>query len=195
MPDVLGMLNTQLNTTREGIAAFSAWAHGDRQKSDDVRALEHRADDEKRELWRALRTAFITPIDAEDLFALSAGLDELLNGAKDAVREADVLHTEPDAAVAEMADLLLEGVGHLGDAFRELGDDDGASGATAAADGAVKCVRRIEHVYRNAMPASMESDNLRIAFAQRQLYTRVVAVSERLRLVAERVWYAVVKEA
>lgn len=195
MPDVLGMLCTQLDTTSEGLSAFAAWAHGDAAKSDEVRALEHRADREKRELWRALRTAFITPIDAEDLFVLSAGLDELLNGAKDAVREAEVLHTDPDAAVAEMADLLVQGVAHLGAAFKELGGNDGADAATTAADAAVKCVRGIEHVYRKAMPALMESDNLRNAIAQRQLYTRVVAVSEQLRLVGERVWYAVVKEA
>lgn len=195
MPDVLGMLSTQLVTTSDGMAAFAAWAHGDGSKSDEVRALEHHADDQKRELWRALRTAFITPIDAEDLFVLSAGLDELLNGAKDAVREADVLHTEPDTAVAEMADLLVQGLGHLGDAFKELGGDDGADAATAAADAAVKCVRGIEHVYRRAMPALMEHEDLRAAIAYRQLYTRVVAVSEHMRLVAERVWYAVVKEA
>ena len=195
MPDVLGMLSAQLDTTCEGMAAFAAWAHGDETKSDEVRALEHRADHQKRELWRALRTSFITPIDAEDLFVLSAGLDEVLNGAKDAVGEAEVLHRQPDGAVAEMADLLVTGLGHLGKAFEELGGDDGADAATAAADAAVKCVRGIEHVYRRAMPALMGNDNLSDAFAHRQLYTRVVTVSERMRLVVERVWYAVVKEA
>ena len=88
-PDVLGMLGTQLDTTLAAMRAFARWAHGDLDAADEVRALEHRADDQKRALWRALRTAFVTPVDAEDLFVMSAELDEVLNGTKDVVREAE----------------------------------------------------------------------------------------------------------
>ena len=192
-PDVLGMLSRQLDTTLEGMTAFAAWAHGDAAQSDVVRAAEHRADDDKRALWRALRTAFVTPVDAEDLFVLSAGLDEILNAAKNTVREADVMELAPDAAVAAMADLLVDGVRHLGDAFRMLGDEEGD--ATTAADAAVKCERAVERVYRNAMPALLDSTDLRDAYGRRELYDRLVATSEQMRAIAERVWYAVVKEA
>jgi uncharacterized protein Yka (UPF0111/DUF47 family) len=49
-------------------------------------ALEHRADDCKRDLRNALTTAFTTPLEPEDVFELSRGLDRLLNNAKNAVR-------------------------------------------------------------------------------------------------------------
>ena len=65
-----------------------------------VRDCEHRADDAKRELWRTLRDAFSPPLDAEDLYTLSADLDEVLNAAKDLVREMEVMDMEPDAADA-----------------------------------------------------------------------------------------------
>jgi uncharacterized protein Yka (UPF0111/DUF47 family) len=192
-PDVLGMLCKQLDTTLEGMAAFAAWAHGDAAQSDVVRDCEHRADDDKRALWRSLRTAFVTPIDAEDLFVLSAGLDEILNAAKNAVREADVMGLPPDDAVAAMADLLVDGVRHLGEAFTMLGAADGD--ATEAADAAVKCERAVEKVYRTAMPALFTDGDLRDAIGRRELYDRLIAISEQMRMVAERVWYAVVKEA
>ena len=194
-PDVVGMLIGQLETTHEGLVAFTAWARGDASKSDVVRELEHRADDEKRALWRALRAAFVTPLDAEDLFVLSAGLDELLNGVKDTTREAEVMSIAPDDALAEMAQLLVEGVEHLRDAFKALNETKRDEVATAAADQAVKCVRLIERVYRRAMPLLFEQADLKDALGRRELYWRLVAVSEHMRAIAERVWYAVVKEA
>ena len=47
------------------------------------------------ELRRALTVAFMTPIDAEDLYVMSERLDAELNGAKDAVREAEVMPSGP----------------------------------------------------------------------------------------------------
>ena len=194
-PDVIGMLCAQLETTHEGLVAFAAWTRGDAAQVDRVRELEHRADDEKRALWRALRTAFVTPLDAEDLFVLSAGLDELLNGVKDTTREAEVMSISSDDALAEMADLLIEGVEHLRDAFAALEESKRDEVATAAADRAVKCVRSIERVYRRAMPSLFQGADLKEALGRRELYWRLVAISEHMRAIAERVWYAVVKEA
>jgi uncharacterized protein Yka (UPF0111/DUF47 family) len=198
VPDVLGMLRGQLHTTEDALLAFAAWAHGDAARADDVRALEHEADDQKRALWRVLRRAFVTPVDAEDLFVMSAELDEIVNGAKDTVREAEVLGIPPDAALAEMADLLLEGARHLGEAFVAL--DAESEDATGAADSAVKSVRAIERVYRRAMSSLLAHDepasgDLREVLGRRELYGRAVAISERMRIVGERVWYTVVKEA
>ncbi len=86
-PDVLGMLQDQLTMTIEGMEEVASWAHGDESAADRVRDSEHRADERKRTLRLALTTAFTTPLDAEDLFTLSEDVDEVLNGAKDAVRE------------------------------------------------------------------------------------------------------------
>jgi uncharacterized protein Yka (UPF0111/DUF47 family) len=191
--DVLGMLRRQLAVTAEGMEALARWAGGDSAQADVVRECEHRADDHKRELRLALTVAFTTPLEAEDLFALSGDLDAMLNGAKDAVRESEVMALPPDEAVAEMAGCLLEGVRHLGRAFDRLGADSAA--ATEAADAAVKCQRRVERVYRRAMGALLDVDDLREVMAKRELYRRFSRVGDELAAVAERVWYAVVKEA
>src|SRR6266568_4179963 len=73
--------------TMESMGALVAWSSGETAAANSVRDCEHRADDTKREVWRAVRDSFSPPLDAEDLYTLSADLDEVLNAAKDLVRE------------------------------------------------------------------------------------------------------------
>ena len=71
-PDVLGLLRRQMGVTVQGMEAFARWAAGDPQAGDRVRACEHWADKAKREVQEALRDAFVTPLEPEDLFASRA---------------------------------------------------------------------------------------------------------------------------
>lgn len=190
--EVLGILCQQATITIEGMDAFLDWAGGEADAGDRVRAAEHRADDCKRELRKALSEAFSTPLDAEDIYELSQGLDEILNSAKDTVGEAEAMRTSPDAATAAMATELADGTRHLGEAFAKIEDDGSAS--AAAADHAVKEHRNLEHTYREAMSALIDVDDLREVTARRELYRRLARTSEHLARVAERVWYSVLKE-
>ncbi len=193
-PDLLGMLGEQVAITVEGIQALVAWAGGDAAAVDRLRDCEHRADDAKRALRDALTAAFTTPLEPEDIFELSRGLDRVLNNAKNAVREAEVMQTMPDGSIAEMATELADGVAHLADAFAAL-DRDGNTLATEAATRAAKTQSRLEHVYRRAMSALVTSDDLREVAAKRELYRRLARTGDDLREVAERIWYAVLKQS
>ena len=192
-PDVLAMLDRQTAITIEGMEALVAWATGDRAAGERLRELEHRADERKRELRGALTVAFMTPLEPEDLFELSRGLDRVLNSAKNAVREAEVMKTAPDAAMAEMAAELAEGTRQLADAIAALDPGDIAA-ATQAADRAAKSQSRVEKAYRQAMSALITVDDLREIAAKRELYRRLARTSDDLRDVAERVWYSVLKQ-
>ncbi len=193
-PDVLAMLRDQTAITLEGMDTLVAWANGDASAVDRLRDCEHRADDRKRELREALGVAFTTPLEPEDIFELSRGLDRVLNGAKNAVREAEVMQTAPDPAMAEMATELADGSRELAEALTALGRD-GAALATEAATRAAKTQSRLEHVYRRAMSALIAVDDLREIAAKRELYRRLARMSDDLREVAERVWYSVLKES
>ena len=118
-PDVLGLLCHQAQVTQEGMVALCAWANAEPGAAEQVRDWEHKADDAKK-LRLALTNAFITPIDAEDVYVMSERLDAVLNGAKDLVREAEVMGIEPDEATAAMAALLADGVRQLTAAFERL---------------------------------------------------------------------------
>jgi uncharacterized protein Yka (UPF0111/DUF47 family) len=192
-PDVLGRLRAQLAVTIEGMDAFVAWARGDAAAEATVRECEHRADEAKRLLFRTLSDAFVTPLEPEDLFALSRAVDRVINEAKDTVRESELMACPPDAAVAAMAEALAS-------AMREL---DAAVGGlqrahrdtSAHADAAVKAARRVERIYRSAMAELLEVDDLPTVMARRELYRRGSRIGDAVVDAAERILYAVVKEA
>lgn len=204
-PDVLGGLRTQMVITLSGMEAFAAWADGNADSAERVRETEHEADQAKLAVRVALRDAFITPIGPEDIFILSQMLDKVLNASKDVVREAEVMDMPPDAPIAEMAQHLLEGTQHLSRAFDAIavhGGKDDHHTATAAADDATKSARRMEKVYRRAMSGlltlddegSSEHEHVREVIGRRELYRRLSRIADAMVDVADRVWYAAVKE-
>ena len=83
----------------------------------------------------------------------------MLNAAKNLVREADLLAMTPDPAMAEMADLLALGVRDLVASFPLLVADP--ERATDRADAAVRHQRALEHVYRRAMSALLDVEEIR----------------------------------
>lgn len=196
-PDVIGMLRAQARTTIEGLDALVRWAAGNAAAAEEVRDKEHEADDRKREVRAALTVAFTTPLDAEDLYVMSDRLDRVLNGAKDAVRECEVMALAPDHHVREMSESLLAGVRLIDETFERLRPGnrrDGDPAATDAADAAVKRIRQLERTYRNAMSELLEVEDLREVMGKRELYRRFSRIGEDLEEVADRVWYATVKE-
>ncbi len=204
-PDVLGGLRKQMTITVSGMEAFAGWAAGDAASAERVRETEHEADLAKRAVRVALRDAFITPISPEDIFILSQLLDKVLNSSKDVVGEAEVMGMSPDVPMAEMAQHLMEGTKHLSRAFDAIGVHGGKDDhrtATAAADDATKSARRLEKVYRRAMSGllaldddgSFEHEHVRELIGRRELYRRLSRIADTVVDVADRVWYAAVKE-
>ena len=67
--------------------------------------------------------------------------------------------------------------------------------ATGPADAAIRSGRQVEHVYRRAMSALLTESDLRVVTGRRELYRRMSRIADLVNAVADRVWYAVVKEA
>jgi len=188
------MLRAQAATTVKGLEELTTWAGGEAEAAERLRVLEHEADRQKGELRDLLTAAFSTPLEPEDLFELSRGIDQLLNEAKNTVGEAEAMHAAPDAAMAEMASELTDGVRHIEAAISKFCEDDRA-GATALADKAIKDQRHAQHSYRSAMSALIDNPDLRAVATRRELYRRMARTGDTLVLVAERIWYAVLKES
>lgn len=191
-PDVMHTLRAQADLTVAGAIAFAAWAEGAPAQEAQVGAAEHQADEVRRQLSMQLRQAFSTPVDQEDLFTLSERLDAVLNGLKNVVREAAGYGLEPDAAIAQMAGEILTGVRHLRTAMDHLAKDGEV--ATSEADAADAAAERMERIYRDAMRGLLSVDDLRVVMTRGEFYRRTLEIGERLTRVADRVWYAVVKE-
>jgi hypothetical protein len=192
-PDVLGLLRSQLAVTMEGLAAFGTWAAGDSAAAEGVRDAERRGDAAKRELLNALKQAFVTPMEPEDVFALSRGVDRLLNYARDLINESDAMACPPDARIAEMAALVRGALRQIDVAVGCLGTD--ADQATEAADAAITEERRLEHAYYEGMAALLEVEDRNERIARRELYRSCSRLGETVVDIAERVVYAVMKQS
>jgi uncharacterized protein Yka (UPF0111/DUF47 family) len=190
-PDVVALLVAQGEVSIEAAGALERWARGDAHAADEVRKLEHVADDARRRVVSALRSAFMTPVEPEDLFELSERLDAIVNQAKDLVREAEVLGMAPDEPMAKMAGFVLAGVRQLVLAFPEL--VRAPDGATAAADLAIREQRQLERAYRRAMSSLLDAHDAREIGGRRELYRRLARTGDGIEHVANRIWYAVVK--
>lgn len=192
-PDVLALLHGQMAVTIEGVGAFAAWAAGDVTAAQAVRDAELRGDAAKRDLLSALRAAFVTAIEPEDVFTLSSGVDRILDHTRDLVNESDALACPPDAGIAQMAALLTEAVQHIDEAIACLGSD--GDEATRAADAAIRAERRLENAYYDGMATLLEVEDRAQRIARRELYRGCYRLGEIVVDVADRIVYAVVKQS
>jgi uncharacterized protein Yka (UPF0111/DUF47 family) len=191
---VLGLLRAQLAVTIEGVDRLVDWARdGIGAEGQAVADAERRGDAAKRKLLEALRAALVSPLEPEDAFALSQGVDRILEQARDLISESDVMDTPPDRRIAEMAAWVAEGLRELDEAIAGLGSDP--DGVVRHADAAIDAERRLRAGYHDGMAALLEIRSERERIARRELYRRCAHIGEPLVEVAERVVYAVVKES
>jgi uncharacterized protein Yka (UPF0111/DUF47 family) len=191
-PDVLGALRDQMAITIEGVDGFSRWATGDTAAAEAVNTAERRGDVAKRKLLSMIRDAFLTPIEPEDLFALSRGIDRILNLVTEVVKESEAMTTPPDECMAAMAALLGKALRHLDHGLSKLGSDGDL--ATASADAAIAAQQELEVAYYGGMAELLGVEDRTERIARRELYRRCSQIGEAVVDVAERVVYAVVKE-
>ena len=191
-PDVVGMLQRQVQTTVRGSDSFWEWAGGNREAASRVREAEHEADQLKRALLEALRDAFVTPLEPEDLFALSQGVDRTLNQMRDLVDESEAMSTPPDAGMATMASALRDAVAKVYEAVAVLERDKDR--AAEAADEAIHAERRLKRAYYAGMGGLLAVEDRNERISQRELYRGCSRIGETVVETAERIVYAVMKQ-
>lgn len=192
-PDVLGLLRRQVAITLEGLDAFERWAQGDADAAQAVTDAEHRGEAARRNLLAALRAAFVTPLEPEDVFALSRSIDRVLISEREIINESRVLASPPDDGIAEMAGLIAQAMRHVDEAIAQLGED--GDRATASADAAIAVERRLDDVYYQGMAALLDVDERTARIGGRELYRRCVRIGDTVVDAAERIIYAVVKQS
>ncbi len=191
---VLAMLVAQADVTASGLKHFADWSDsGSTAASQELRRCHEEAFTSRRAVLAALQTALSTPLDQEDIYILSERLDRVLNEAKDAVREAEVLNWKPDQHLRAMGHNLAQGTAALVVGFQMLPHK--MEGAGAQADAAVAAIRHVEHRYREAMTELLEAKDLRTVIAAQDLYRRYLRVADHIVAVADRLWYAVLRGA
>jgi len=84
------------------------------ERSDELKAEEHAADDIVGRVIRALDRSFITPFDREDIHVLATKLDDVLDNMEETAHRFLVFRIErPTAAAVAMARIIQECCRHL----------------------------------------------------------------------------------
>ena len=119
------------------------------KRADGIRMLEKEADEVRRILIDELNRTFVTPMDREDIFALSRAIDDVIDYANTTVEEMVLLEVEPNAFLQRMVSLLREACYEIHQAMLRLKDHPNVANDHAIRAKALE--NRVEHVYREAV--------------------------------------------
>jgi predicted phosphate transport protein (TIGR00153 family) len=114
-----------------------------------VMAIEKEADEVRRVLIDELNQTFVTPIDREDIFALSLTIDDVLDYAESTVEEMYMLDVKPNKYIERMVSLLTDAAREIHLGVMRLEDHPSVSNDHAVRAKALE--NRMETVYREAI--------------------------------------------
>jgi predicted phosphate transport protein (TIGR00153 family) len=176
------LLAEQADYAVKGLEALMTYAtNGDVASADAVRRYEKDADEVRRILVDELNRTFVTPMDREDISALSRAIDDILDYAYSTVGEMQVLHVTPTPHLQRMVSLLCEAAGEVHLAMLRLKDHP--SVATDHAQRAKALENRVESVYREAIAALFEGpadpEHIVVMLKLREIYRHLSNAADR----------------
>jgi len=117
------LLSRQSSKTLEGLEALWNFAQDStKENANLVRNIEREADELRRILIEELDSTFITPLDREDIYALSRAIDDVVDYANTTVDEMEIYEVRGDEHIKEMIHILREAARELNDAVKILKD-------------------------------------------------------------------------
>ncbi len=144
------MLGSQAQKTCEGLEALESYlSTGDESQARRVQTIEKEADELRRILIDELNRTFVTPIDREDIFALSRTIDDVLDYGYSTLDEIVTLCVKPNQHLKQFASILHSAADELHLAVVQLKEHP-----QVALDHAMRAKgleNRAESVYRSAV--------------------------------------------
>lgn len=154
--DFIKMLVSQAERTRQGLEALEAFAKtGDEAMAKKVAELEREEDELRRVLIDELNRTFVTPIDREDIFALSRAIDDVLDYAYTTIDEMTMFNLQPAKPMYKMASVLREAAEELYYGVLHLKTHPNV--ALSHASRAKSLENQAESVYREAVAELFET--------------------------------------
>jgi len=146
----LKLLIKQAEATLQGMQALEKFmTEKGGENADEVNKKEKEADEIRRILIDELLKTFVTPIDREDIYALSRAIDDVIDYAFSTVDEMSILDVEPNNYLQEMATLLKMAANEIHLGVMRLEKNPGV--ASTHAYRAKSLENKVEKVYREAI--------------------------------------------
>jgi uncharacterized protein len=175
--DFYDLLLAQAEKTLSGCRALVAFLE-DQGDPEDIVRLEQEADDIRRILIDELNQTFLTPMDREDIFALSRAVDDVIDHAHNTVKEMDVFEIKSNEFLCQMSELLEKGAEQLVMAIRHL-----KKNPNVAVEYAVRAKRvenRMNDTFLDALKQLFSGHDVRLMFAYREIYRHFNRSADRV---------------
>lgn len=175
--DFFDLLLAQAEKTLMGCQALVNFLeeHGE---AEELIRIEQEADDIRRVLIDELNQTFITPIDREDIFALSGAIDDVVDHANNTVKEMDAFEVESNEYLCRMAELLQKGAEQLVAAMKHL-----KKNPNVAVEYAVRA-KRIENemndIFLAALRQLFSGHDARLMLSYREIYRHFNRSADRV---------------
>jgi len=177
-PDFFNLLLTHAQKSQEGLKALVDFMEEPcREKGVVVDRVEREADDLRRHLIEELNRSFVTPIDREDIYALSGSVDDMADYAKATVMEMLDFGVPTNNHLRIMTQGVCEISETVAQAISQMRDDP-----KLAIELSVKAKKRenfVEHCYREALVDLFQSDDVKMILKTREIYRHLSNAADR----------------
>ncbi len=178
----LKLLAEQAAKTLEGLQSLKEYMREpDYHKAQKVIQAEREADEIRRILVDELNRTFVTPIDREDIFALSRAIDDVIDYAYTTVDEMEILGVKPNHYLQKMVALLEEAASELYLAVLRLEKHPDVANDHAIRAKALE--NQMESIYREAIAelfkGPIDPEHLAQILKLRELYRHLSNAADR----------------
>ncbi len=176
------LLIEQAAKTVEGMELLETFMESnDGEVAKKLSKVEKEADEVRRILIDELNRSFITPIDREDIFALSLTIDDILDYGNSTVDEMVTLEVEPNTYLRRMVSLVREAANEIYMGVLRLQDHPNVANDHAVRAKALE--NRVETVYREALAelfhGPTDIDHLMDMLKLREIYRHLSNAADR----------------
>ena len=173
------MLSRQADKVDEGMEMLVKFLNDQTEENAKVMdKIEKEADELRRVLVAELNKSFVTPIDREDIFALSRVIDDVVDYANTTVEEVALFGIKADESIKKMVELLHEAAHNLNEAIVSLGGDkEKCLGYLLKAR---KTENAIEHCYREGLVKLFEGGDVMNILKTREVYRHLSNAADKV---------------
>lgn len=177
--DFYEMLFSQAMKTQEGVGGLLEYVNDPtKEKGARVDILEDEADEIRRVLIDELNKTFVTPIDREDIFSLSQGIDDVIDYAKSTVEEMILFEIVPDSYMKQMIEVLLEATKDVVYGVKHMKENPGA--CVEHIIKAKKAENKIERLYRQGLVELFKTNDVMKTLKNREVYRHLSNAADRI---------------
>ena len=176
--DFLEMLTDQAHATLKGVKALRTFLkEPTATNAGRVKELEHEADNLRAGIIHELNRAFVTPIDREDIFALSRSIDDIVDYCERTVEEMRIYRVPPTSQMVKIVNILAAGTEQLVLAVSSI--EKNPRKALEYVMAGKKAENHIEHLYLEALADLFEHEDTRYILKMRELYRHLSNSGDR----------------